>query len=349
MTCEVTFLAVGNADSIVICAEDNNTVIVDIGNVSRLKRWLQQNHCKHIDRIYITHAHKDHCPQLEDLVLFLEDWIERGVRELFLPYLLYKCAVEKLSKNKEKSEVGISEKQDRLKDAVERLYEWERRRKISFLAGSRGAKIYQEGDLTINILHPGSLFVEKHLAESRAKGNEISLVLRLDYGNFSAMLLGDLEGAGLRECCEVLEPNELDANVVKIPHHGAYPKNGEDLRTLLERIDAEIAVLSVGSTNNYGHVVPELFSLLCDLKNSDDRRLEQFICTEVTRTCVKSASERVVMQKKGLTERRLCAGNITIAAEASGKWEFRQPSPESHEATIAEFKYSACRGKADLG
>ncbi|RUT08303.1 hypothetical protein DSM106972_014710 [Dulcicalothrix desertica PCC 7102] len=64
---------------------------------------------------------------------------------------------------------------------------------------------------------------------------------------------------------------------------------------MLEKIDAELAVLSVGSTNTYGHVVPELFKLLLDQKDDKSKKLEKFVCTEVTRTCVYSASKRKIV------------------------------------------------------
>jgi hypothetical protein len=146
---------------------------------------------------------------------------------------------------------------------------------------------------------------------------------------------------------DICKPDELNANIVKIPHHGAWPKNGDDLKQLLETIDAEIAVLSVGSTNNYGHVVPELFSLLLSLKNDTSKRLKNFACTEVTRTCVHSASERSSMGKSGLAKQQLCAGEITICAETSGQWELKTQTV--HEDIISSLTHPACKGKADLG
>jgi len=140
-------------------------------------------------------------------------------------------------------------------------------------------------------------------------------VLRIVYGEFIAMLLADLEDAGLSDYLSVVKASEAatkeaKANIVKIPHHGAYPKNGDELKELLTLIDAELAVLSVGSTNQYGHVEPALFKALIELKDNKDKR---FICTEVTRTCKHSASHRATMTK-GLSKVEKCAGEITIVA-----------------------------------
>ncbi|MFN9867512.1 MAG: hypothetical protein ACK568_10645, partial [Pseudanabaena sp.] len=194
-------------------------------------------------------------------------------------------------------------------------------------------------------------YVENHFAIIAGKLNEISTVLRVSYSKFSAILLADIEGAGLTELLSFLKANsdsaDFTANVVKIPHHGAYPKNGDELQELLALIDAQLAVLSVGSTNRYGHVQPELFKALIDLKDNKDKRLDKFkfICTEVTRTCKHSASDRATMTK-GLSEATKCAGEITILAETTGDWKLKTET--THLDKIASFSHAACKGLADL-
>ncbi|MBC5793907.1 hypothetical protein H5968_01775 [Sphaerospermopsis sp. LEGE 00249] len=343
MTCEISFLPVGNADCMVICDHSDAAVVVDIGKPRLLQKWLQNKNKKYIKRIYITHAHDDHLPPLLKLVEFLDIWLKQGEVETFcLPHSFYKISVEKLIANK-----GTSPKYDRLELALHRLDDWDRLGRIRFIPASRDSNSYTQGNLEIHVLHPRQLFVEKHLATSNTKLNEISLVLRVIYGNFAAILLADIENAGLKECVDICQPDELNANVVKVPHHGAWPRNGDDLKQLLETINPEIAVLSVGSTNIFGHVVPELFNLLLNLQNDNSKQLKQFVCTEVTRTCVKSASDRSSMGKSGLTAQQLCAGEITILAETSGKWTLKTQT--DHENVISSLPYPACQGHAELG
>jgi hypothetical protein len=191
------------------------------------------------------------------------------------------------------------------------------------------------------------LYAQDHLAIVKGRDNEISVVLRVSYGDFAALLLADIEGSGLKECIETCQSHELSANIVKIPHHGAYPKNGDDLKYLLETIDAELAVLSVGSTNTYGHVVPELFNLLLNQKDNESKKLDKFVCTEVTRTCVHSASKLTAMGKSGLEKGQRCAGEITIRAETSGEWDLKTET--EHESVISTVKYPACKGQMDFG
>jgi beta-lactamase superfamily II metal-dependent hydrolase len=345
MTCEITFLPVGNADSIIVKPENGAAVIIDLPDLPLLRKWFDRKQENRISRIYVTHAHRDHFAPFNELVNFLEGWLARGgvIETICLPRDAIKNAQQQIKANRGKNAYYKD-----LEDALPKLKAL-RSRGIRFLSMNRGDNPYCEGDLEIHTLHPESTFLEHHLASNNGKHNETSLVQRVTYGKFAALLLADLEGAGLTDLLEVTEqsPTELKAQVAKIPHHGGYPKNGNELKTLLEKIDPEIAILSVGSTNRYGHVVPDLFGLLVNLKNDQSKQLRQFICTEVTKTCACSAAERSVMKKnQGLSSRKLCAGEITIVAETSGK--FTVKTETNHSQEIAQISYAACDGRADL-
>jgi beta-lactamase superfamily II metal-dependent hydrolase len=349
MTCEITFLPVGNADSIVI-QTDISTIIVDLGKLDVLESWLQEHEISRIHRIYITHAHSDHFPSLIRLKDFITDWQEIiSIDKIHLPYKVFEIARKKVSSDK-----NNDPKIGKLRLALKSISEWEKRRKPKFSNIARDGEEYSDGLLKIEALHPSQYYVENHSALIAGKLNEISTVLRVSYSKFSAFLLADIEGAGLTELLSFLnmnsEGNNFTANIVKIPHHGAYPKNGDDLRELLALIDPELAVLSVGSTNRYGHVEPELFKALICLKDNKHKRLEQFICTEVTRTCKHSASDRSTMEKSGLSpsEADKCAGEITIVAETSGTWKLKTEI-DPHKTQVASFKCAACDGRGDFG
>lgn len=339
MGCEIAFLPVGNADTIVIDPDDGSTVIVDIHKIPLLLKNLKKREVSNIARIYITHEHRDHFPKIENLVTFLENWLKRGgqVKEFCLPYDAYKNAKQKVVANREKNK--------RLEDALIRLRDWEQKNIIRFLEPTSG-DIYQDNSFKIEVLHPGLLYAQNHLATVRGRHNEISLVLKIDYGEFTALLLADIEGNGLQECLNICQHQKFTANLVKIPHHGAYPKNGDDLKKLLETLDAEIAILSVGSTNNYGHVMPELFSLLLDLQKDSSKNLKSFTCTQVTRTCACSKTKIATMNRSGLKEKQLCAGEITISANVSGTWKIITQT--DHDDIISKLQYPACKGKAEL-
>lgn len=348
MTCQITFLPVGNADSIVI-QTDNSIVIIDLGKLNTLEEWIEKHQISRIDRIYITHYHSDHCPSLIELSSFITKWKEKlKIEKIHLPYKVIEIARKKVLASN--NDLNIR----RLRLALIRISEWSADGvdRIKFSPIVRDGEPYSKDLLNIEALHPSQDYIENHLAISDSKLNDISLVLQVNYGEFSAQLLADIEGAGLTELLRFLKINseniDFTANIVKIPHHGAYPKNGDELKELLALIDPELAVLSVGSKNTYGHVEPELFKALISLKNNKDKRLEKFICTEVTRTCVHSASDRSTMGKSGLSssEAKKCAGKITIIAETSGKWKLKTEI-DPHKTQVASFKYAACDGRGD--
>lgn len=345
MVCKINFLPVGNADSIIVRSDNDLTVLIDLGKPRLLDNWLQSEKITHIQRIYVSHAHGDHCPSLVHLVSFLKIWLERGnINEICLPYNMYQAAKKNLLDKRAKNPGDI--KLERIETALNELNDWDRQNIVNFLPVARGSEKNYGKHLKISALHPRQLYVEDHLARTTSKLNEISLVLKITYGDFTALFLADIEGAGLQECINICNSKELKAHLVKIPHHGAYPNNGNDFKKLLKIIDAEIAILSVGSTNSYGHVMPELFSLLLDIQNDSSKNLKSFTCTEVTRTCVCSKSKIASMNRSGLTKKQLCAGEITISADVSGTWNITTET--NHDDIISELQYPACQGKAEL-
>lgn len=88
------------------------------------------------------------------------------------------------------------------------------------------------------------------------KPNKFSLVLQLRYGAFDALLTGDIEPPATDLMVMMgVEPVE----VLKVPHHGS--KNGLTGK-LLEVTKPEVAVISNGKNNRYGHPHEEVIRLL---------------------------------------------------------------------------------------
>ena len=87
------------------------------------------------------------------------------------------------------------------------------------------------------------------------KFNETAIVGQLSFGNFDALLTGDI-GFDTEEKL-VLTPIE----VLKIAHHGSKYSSGEDF---LAKLKPALAVISVGK-NSYGHPTAEVLGRLRDL------------------------------------------------------------------------------------
>ena len=143
MTCQITFLPVGNADSMVIQADDS-TVIVDMGKLHVLESWLEENHISHIDRVYITHAHGDHFPSLVKLKDFLEDWKNKGgIGKVHLPYRVLELAEKKVVASPHNL------KNPPLRLALKRIKEWSLNRNPMFSPIVRDGESYSQKYLNI--------------------------------------------------------------------------------------------------------------------------------------------------------------------------------------------------------
>jgi competence protein ComEC len=84
-----------------------------------------------------------------------------------------------------------------------------------------------------------------------------SLVLRVERGPFSALFMGDATDEALATL--LLHPELLRSRVYVPPHHGATTPHA---LTLASAVRAEVALISVGAGNRYGHPTPETLAAL---------------------------------------------------------------------------------------
>lgn len=105
--------------------------------------------------------------------------------------------------------------------------------------------IYSEKDLTLKALYP--LEDKASMPGTQTtNANELSLVTRLDYAGFSAVFTGDI---GTSTENRLLDLEELDCDLVKVPHHGSKYSSGA---AFIRKASPTVAVVCVGK-NRYGH------------------------------------------------------------------------------------------------
>ncbi|MBQ1516066.1 MAG: hypothetical protein IIZ51_09475, partial [Lachnospiraceae bacterium] len=88
--------------------------------------------------------------------------------------------------------------------------------------------------------------------------NDTSLVLLLEYGEFSALFTGDLGAEREPEVLEML-PGDGGLDVLKTAHHGSAYSTGAEF---LAALRPELAVISCGAENPYGHPSAETMARL---------------------------------------------------------------------------------------
>lgn len=108
----------------------------------------------------------------------------------------------------------------------------------------------RSGRLRLEVLSPPRELLSEPLAGGDPNGQ--ALVIHARWRNFSMLLTADAEAEAVP-----LDPGPVD--VLKVAHHGS---DDAGLRTLLERATPELAVISVGEDNSYGHPTPDTLATL---------------------------------------------------------------------------------------
>lgn len=117
--------------------------------------------------------------------------------------------------------------------------------------GEAGLKITLDRDVEMEVLHPGlELLAERGF-------NDNSIVVRMTFGEASFLLTGDIEARSEERL--IAEGVRLDSTVLKVAHHGAY---GSSIAVFLEAVGPELAVISVGEENEFGHPCQDVLDRL---------------------------------------------------------------------------------------
>lgn len=87
----------------------------------------------------------------------------------------------------------------------------------------------------------------------RGDTNNASIVLRLTYGKTSVLLTGDAEEKQENEL--VAAGGELKCDILKVAHHGSRTSS---TTPFLQKAKPDLAVMSLGRRNTYGHPSPEV-------------------------------------------------------------------------------------------
>lgn len=93
--------------------------------------------------------------------------------------------------------------------------------------------------------------------QKSTEDNNNSIVLRIDHENHSFLFTGDAEEE--EEQSMVSSGCDLDVDVLKVGHHGSSSSTGSGF---LAEVTPEYAVVSVGSSNSYGHPTEQTLARL---------------------------------------------------------------------------------------
>ncbi len=121
-----------------------------------------------------------------------------------------------------------------------------------FLHPHRGSAVDIDPYLVEEILNPPETLY--------SDSNDSSIVLKIEFGTISFLFTGDI-GAQV-EGDILAEGFEVSSTVLKVAHHGSKYSSALDFLTA---VDPEVAVISVGADNPYGHPAQETLDKLASV------------------------------------------------------------------------------------
>lgn len=116
-----------------------------------------------------------------------------------------------------------------------------------------GAKVIAGGS-KIDVLYP--LELPEH---DLANNNKTSIIAKLSFEDTKFLFTGDADKQAEQEI--IFQGQDISSNVLKVSHHGSRSATSPEF---LANVKPEIAVISVGKNNAYGHPHQEVLSNLLE-------------------------------------------------------------------------------------
>lgn len=221
----VHFLDVGQGDAIFIETPSRTQILVDGGPDRRVLSQLSKVmpfFDRSIDAVVLTHGDADHITGLIDV---LDRYKVGKVIETGVVCMTPQCRL-----------FGDAKKRARENEIV-----------------YFGNILKTKDGVSIDVLNPLSNMNGADIS----KRNNASVVLRLNYKNQSLLLTGDIEQTVERKL--LLSKAPIDADFLKVPHHGSRTSSSEEF---LNAVSPLAAFIEVGARNTYGHPTQEVLDRL---------------------------------------------------------------------------------------
>jgi competence protein ComEC len=286
-----------NGDAILISSPAGKTVLIDAGDTTKGKavvEALKRYNIAQLDYFIATHPHPDHIGGAAEIFKAVKvlNVVDNGQQPSVpqQPAAAQKPAAAKTKQQPAKApkSTALTKFYDDYKQAVSSSG-------AHYEIAKPGVKYDLGGGALLTILAPSEPFFTKDkMTTGGNEANANSIVARLDYGSFSMLLAGDAE----EQTEHRLLTKELDlkSRVLKIGHHGSkYASSGD----FLSRVQPEVAIVSCGAWNRYGHPSQ---AVLDRLRAANVKLYRTDLQGEITITTRGNSDQIVVKTAKETTE-----------------------------------------------
>lgn len=225
---EVIFLDVGQGDSILIKSKTNQYGLIDTGKNGNILSNLEK---------YIPANNKT----LEFIILTHPDQDHIGMfSEISKRYAIKNLFMNKTAKT--------NNTLDKIKDII-------------ITKSIPNYPLYDINDFIFGEFNIDVLWPVSNTSSGDFESNEYSIGISLSLDSFDLVSMGDL-GSYVEDDLINFLPNK-HFEVLKLSHHGSKHSSSEDF---IKFVDPEIAIISAGRNNSYGHPSSEVIDRLTENK-----------------------------------------------------------------------------------
>lgn len=252
---QIIFLDVGQGDCCLIRTETGHNYLFDCGSSSRRKvgeyvllPTLKYYGITTLDGVFVSHPDVDHMNGIQELLELAEE-NHLTIGSLVLP------AVEQSARQGQFGELLM---------AVDDRSGGQKTTQTTRVVWVSAGDAWESGSVRFLCLHP-------ERESGTMNENAYSECFYVDFGDFTLLLTGDVEGSGEEALLAELQRRGIgQLDLLKIAHHGSRNSTTEEF---LQQLHPGTAIISCGSNNRYGHPHAELLNRL-------ESAGVQWICTK---------------------------------------------------------------------
>lgn len=233
---KIYFVDVGQGDCSLIITEKNTKILIDgggsdsydVGENTTLPYLLDRRISK-LDYMIISHFDSDH---VQGLFAVLENIKVKNV---------------------------IISKQAEMTENYKKFLDIVQKKNINVILAKKGDVIRIDKRSYIEVLFPLES-IEKYISQNEINNN--SLVFKYVDKNIRILYTGDIEKIAEEKMVSLYRgTNKLEADILKVAHHGS---KSSTIESFLELVKPKIAVISVGRNNTFGHPSEDVVKRLED-------------------------------------------------------------------------------------